>query len=296
MSPKPVYSVSILLLFLLFSPLLFGQELEVVFLDGILEKKEGSSWIEVYVGDVIDRGSLVRVGSDSIVELSDGSLSVTIGTSGVFSVADLVQKVSGQTASRGLGRFLQHALEEVAGEPESRTSAAVLGARAKEVEDEKMDWIDEEEEIMQRGKALLQEGKYEEALRFFEDVEAEAIDDEAEQYNFYIGYTLAMLGKKGPALKKLSSIHPETKDSYYEDWVLVTGQLLYESMSYRKALALFEDYLKRIPEGGNSQAAYLFAGLCYRELGHGEQARENLERSYRIDPDSEIGKTAKSQL
>jgi outer membrane protein assembly factor BamD (BamD/ComL family) len=300
MTKVPFYLV-VLVLFAWISPCLSSQarpraELEVVFLDGILEIRDGSSWIETDVGDLIDRESYVRLEENGIVELFDGSLSVTISRSGVYHLADLVRKIADRSSSKDLGRFLENAFQEVAGKPRSRTTAAVLGARAKEADDPEIGWIDEEEEILREGKDLLEEGKYEEALRFFQDAESEAIDEEEQHFTFYVGYTLALLGKKGAALKKLADIDAEVTAPYYEDWVLVQGQLFYESMAYERAVRLFEEYLTGTFEGDNRQAISFLSALCYRELGDTEQAKKHLDRAYRIDPDSEIGRAARNQM
>jgi len=300
MAKIPFYLV-VLVLFASFSPCLSSQarpraELEVVFLDGFLEVQDGSKWIETDVGDLIDRESYVRLEENSIVEFFDGSVSVTISTSGVYHLADLVQKVADRSSSKDLGRFLENALEEVAGKSRSRTTTAVLGARGKEADDSAIGWVDEEEEILREGKDLLEQGEYEEALRFFQDAEAESLDEQKQHFAFYTGYSLALLGKKGAALQKLSQIDPEVIAPYYEDWVLVQGQLLYESMAYERAVGVIEDYLTATPEGDYRQAVYFLAALCYRELGDAEQAQKHLDRAYRIDPDSEIGKAARNQM
>lgn len=300
MAKVPFY-LAVLVLFAGVSPCLSSQarpraELEVVFLDGILEIRDGSSWIETDVGDLVDRESYVRLEEGGIVEFFDGSVSVTISTSGVYHLADIVQTVADRSSSTDLGRFLHNALEEVAGKPRSRTTAAVLGARAKEADDPEIGWIDEEDEILREGKDLLEQGKYEEALRFFQDAEAEAVDEEEQHFAFYVGYTLAMQGKKGAALRKLTHIDIEVTAPFYEDWVLVQGQLFYESMAYERAVRIFEEYLTATPEGDNRQTVSFLAALCYRELGDKGKAQKHLDRAYRIDPDSEIGRAAKNQM
>jgi len=300
MSKLPFY-LAVLVLFAGFSPFLSSQarpreELEVVFLDGILEIRDGGSWIESEVGDLIDRESYVRLEEDGIVEFFDGSLSVTISTSGVYHLAGLFQKVAERSSSKDLGLFLENVLEEVAGKPRSRTAAVVMGVRAKEADEPQIGWIDEEEEILREGKDLLEQGKYDEALRFFRNAESEAIDEEERHFAFYVGYTLALQGKKGAALQKLMHIDPEVTAPYYEDWVLVQGQLFYESLAYERAVRVFEEYLTATPEGDNRQAVSFLAALCYRELGDTEQPQKHMDLAYRIDPDSEIGRAAREQM
>ena len=284
-----------------FSPLISSQsrpraEIEVVFLDGILEIRDGSSWIEVEVGDLVDRDSYLRLEEGGIVELLDSSVSVTISTSGVYHLADLVQKAASRSSSTGVGRFLENALEEVAGRTQSRTTSAVLGARAEKAETPEIGWIDEEEEMLREGKDLLGEGKYEEALRFFQDAESEALDEQEQQVAFYVGYSLALLGRRGAALKQLTQLDPVPTAAYYEDWVVVQAQLLFESMAYERAIDATELYMSTTPEGDKRQVVSFIAGLCYRELGDSERARKYLEQAYRIDPETEIGKAAKAQL
>jgi tetratricopeptide (TPR) repeat protein len=275
---------------------LSSQEFEVLFLDGLLEAREGESWIEVQTGDLLDRESNLRLEEQGIVELSDGLISITIGTGGTFSLADLVQKVSRRSSSSNLGRFLDHALAEAAGKPKIHTASGVLGARGNEAEAPEIGWIDESAEKLREGEGLLLKGSYEQALRFFEEAEAGALDEEAQHFAFYVGYTLALLGKTGPALKKLTQIKPDVTAPYYEDWVLVQGQLYYESLEYQRALEISQDYLRAMPAGDHRQAVSFIAALCLRELGDSELSHEYMERAYRIDAETEIGRAAKAQL
>ncbi|MEA1911323.1 MAG: hypothetical protein U9N32_06550, partial [Spirochaetota bacterium] len=56
----------------------------VEFIEGSFEIKEGSVWIELLPGDSIPGGSVLRVGENSIVELSGGKAKFTLTNPGIY--------------------------------------------------------------------------------------------------------------------------------------------------------------------------------------------------------------------
>jgi tetratricopeptide (TPR) repeat protein len=264
--------------------------MEAVFLEGTVEVKETSGWIYLAVGDCLMADSVFRVGIDTILELSGDIHTITISTPGTFSLEELLKHYTLRSSDHALGRFLSDTLTGIVKGREQDSRVVTLGARAREAENGDLKWLDVEQENIRGGKALLRDEKYEEALQLFLDAETDAFGEEADYYQFYIGYCYALLGKRGPALKMLSEISPDKTAPYYDDWVVVRGQLLYESLAYHKAIDLFEHYLSHCPAGRNRQAAGFFSGLCYRELGDEVKARSRFREAYQVDPESEIGR------
>ena len=276
--------------------LLAAQELEIEYIDCVVDVQQDDDWELLDVGDSIPIESVIRVASDSIVELAGDDFTITVGTEGTFSVAELLAGSPGQDSSQGLQAFLQNSLEVMFEKGPTDSGTTVMGVRAAEAKEETLDWIDEDEEILEEGKALLEEGDFSEALAFFQDELDYAEGVVADQLLFYSGYAQAMLGRKGPALKILSEITADPEDAYFEEWALLKGQLLFESVAYKESLAVFEIYLEHQPKGKNAQAANFFAGLCRQQLGDNAAAIRHIKLAVELDPGSEIGKTAANWL
>ncbi len=269
---------------------MWAQDLEVDFVDGTVEVRDGGDWEEIFIGDTVGRQSVMRVGDGAIIELSGAQMRITVSNAGTYKLSDLLAGTS-SGSSKNLQSFLRNSLSLVMEKSTAGTSSAVMGARAADLsKEEKFEWIDEDEEILAEGRALIEEGRYDEAAEFFEEELDYAEDYVAGHYLFYLGYAHAMLGKRGLALKELGSIDPDPSEEYFDDWSLTFGQLLYESLAFEGSLAVFKAYLEHFPEGKNAQEAHAFSGLCFQQLGDNDAAAGSFKRAVALDPDSDIGK------
>jgi tetratricopeptide (TPR) repeat protein len=264
-----------------------AQDIDVEFVDGTVDLKQGNDWETIYIGDAIGRDSIIHVGEGGIVELSGADVRLTVSNAGTYSLAELLSGTAAGS-SKNLQSFLQNSLSVVMEKSKTSTSAAQMGVRAAE-QKTTFEWIDEDEELLAEGRALIEDGAYAEAAEFFADELEYAEDYIAGHYRFYLGYAQAMLGKKGLALKELGSIEAKPSDEYFEDWSLTYGQLLYESLAFDSSLAVFKAYIESFPEGKNAQEAYAFTGLCYQQQGDASAAAENFKRAIELDPNSEVG-------
>ena len=119
--------------------------------------------------------------------------------------------------------------------------------------------------------------------------------EEQGSFGFYIGVTYAMLGENGRALQKLLALDPPPWEDYFTDWVLLTGQLLMESLSYERAVQIFQRYLQESPAGPSAQTVWYLTALSQREEGHRDAAADSFRRAYRLDPNSELGRKIASE-
>jgi tetratricopeptide (TPR) repeat protein len=269
-----------------------AEEAVVEFVDGAVEVQEGSEWIEVGIGDSLAEESTLRIGPDSLVELSGLRGKITITAAGTYALADLLRS-QGERKTL-LGGFMKNALARVVSEPEAE-EAVSMGVRAAEAEEETFEWMDEEEELLIQGKDLLADGLYAEALELFTEAEELWDIDEEGPFGFYIGVTYAMLGETGRALQRLLALDPPPWEDYFADWAVLTGQLLMESMDYGRAVEFFHEYLRENSAGAGAQTIWYLTALCERELGHVEAAAESFRRAYTLDPDSELGRKIASE-
>ena len=268
---------------------MWAQDLDVDFIDGTVEVRDGDDWEEIFIGDTVDRRSVIRVGDGAIVELSGAEIRLTVSNAGTYTLSDLLAG-SSPGSSKSLQGFLQNSLSVVMDKSTASASAAQMGARADKATEKKFEWIDEDDEILEEGRALIEDRLYDKAVEFFEEEMEYAEDYVAGHYLFYLGYAHAMLGKRGLALKELGSIDPDPSEEYFGEWSLTFGQLLYESLAFEDSLKVFKAYLEQSPEGKNAQEAYAFTGLCYQQLGDNSAAAGSFKSAVALDPDSDIAK------
>jgi tetratricopeptide (TPR) repeat protein len=123
-----------------------------------------------------------------------------------------------------------------------------------------------------------------------------AADDKLPEFQYYTGYAHAMSGENGRALKWMRDMSPEPLDPLFEEWALLTGQLMVGSLSYDQALDVFDSYLAVYPRGKYLQPILFLAGVSRTELGDLSEGTKLFEQVVEIDPASEWGQLAKSRL
>ena len=270
-----------------------AQDMDVAFLDGDVEVKINDEWQPLYIGDSLPSNAVLRVGENSIVEMSGGTENVTISRSGVYSLDELT---SGQQKSQGtMWAFLKNSTKGFV-EGHEETSGAVLGARAAEVGQEQLEWMDEDEEALKDAIELLRLQDYSEALSVLEESIEWAAEDKLPEFQYYTGYAYAMSGENGRALKWMRDMSPDPLDSLFEEWALLTGQLMVGSLSYDQALGVFNSYLAVYPRGKYLQPILFLAGVSHTEMGDPSEGMRLYERVVEIDSGSEWGQLARNRL
>lgn len=268
-----------------------AEEFTLDYLEGEMEINQDGSWVEAMIGDTISGNTQLKLDEESIAEFSSDNSRLTISNSGVYSLEDILNKKK-RVSSLGFGTVVQNTYRYVAGKQKS-TSSAVMGVRgAKADNSNDIAWMDEEDEQLSQGKDLIKEKKFKDAVSVLNEGFKNADPDTEQEYLYYLGYSYAMLGENAKALKYFSGVKADGTEDYFGDYVLVKGQLLMDSLSYEKALVLFNRYISAYPDGANTQVSYFMAGICLNELGKKGKARDSFKQAQRIDPKSEVGKAA----
>jgi tetratricopeptide (TPR) repeat protein len=286
-----------LLLVILIPTAVFCLDYRVDYVYGSVEMRADGRWQPVEIGSTISGSSSLRLSPGAVAELSSGSVRITLGEAGTYFVSELTNS-SRQVSSWGIVQTVRNKIRNLfLGLPEGESAA--MGTRAGPVEtsdDLGFEWMDEEEDAAEQGKALLEEQRYEESVEYFEEALELADEPSRSLYLFYIGYAYAMADKTGPAMYYLNEIEPSHLMAHYGDYVLLKGQLLLEGQAYQAALELFDTFLQRYPDHENSQSVYFLSAFCNNQIGRKAEARELLRRAYALDPTSETGRKAQSML
>jgi tetratricopeptide (TPR) repeat protein len=225
-------------------------------------------------------------------------LKVSIKQDGTYLLSKLIGG-SKQVDAWGVGSLVTGKIRTALSGSKSGETAVmgVRGAAATRPPAE-VEWIEaaESSEYLEKGKAFLQRTQYSEALGAFNEGLSVSHDEEGQLFFYYIGYTQYLQGHTALALKTLERVNVDPERSYYADLILLRGRLLIESLSFEEALGLFGAHINRCPEGDLTQALLLLSSFCYRRLGDLNEARSALQRSYALDPSTELGSEARRLL
>jgi tetratricopeptide (TPR) repeat protein len=275
---------------------LWGQDMILEYTDGFLELQAGSGWQELMIGDSVPADSVVRL-ADGIAEFSAGSQRIILNQEGVFQLRDLL-RASDEVAGWGIGRMVGSRIGALTGEKQERTEA-VMGVRGAVQDSDEIEWMDSEGEgdPLARAQALIDEGLYDEAVAAYQEaLEASFDPAEKSELSFRIAHAHVLAGRSGQGLRLLAELRPDSGGAWYEDYVLLYGSLLMESLAFKQAAGLFESYLRSGRGGPGEQAVHYLAYFCYAKLGLAENARQALVSAVRLGKDTDLGLQAEKLL
>lgn len=106
----------------------FASNLTATWIEGSVERKQGSSWSSIKVGDIVKSSDVVRLAESSIAEFSDGHRKVVLSAPGTFSLAAMLREGATQDRKKaGLLDRLSRILAP-AQRPAQETVGGVRGA------------------------------------------------------------------------------------------------------------------------------------------------------------------------
>ena len=286
--------ILVMLVFITLTTVLLGQECYISYLDGGVDVKKNGRWQALTIGDRISLSSVIRLESDSMLEISFKQSVITIYDEGIYDLQKLVSS-SQEMQSQSFLTIIDKKIDKAVNGTESERSAA-FGVRGPLIEEEStVEFMEEEddEDYVALGMESLNNVNFDEAIEYFTTALEEGISQEEEPFIYYlIAYAYSEKHEKAKALKYLNKIHINQDHLLYTDFVLLKGQLLLESFAYNRALLLFEEYLTYNPTGNTAQSALLLSSFCYKGLGNNYKYKDCLKKAEALDPQSELGKEA----
>ncbi|NOY07490.1 MAG: hypothetical protein GXP33_01425 [Spirochaetes bacterium] len=274
-----------------------ADEMVLDYLEGDMQIKRDGAWVTAEIGDIFVPETLLKLSGNSIAEISGNGTSLTITKNGIYSVKDILKKKR-RVLSSGLALAFKNFYRIFRG-TSKQVSGTAMGVRGAKVGDasDGVDWVSEDDEYIKKGKDLIKDGSFAEAVSVLKDGLDAAEDSETEEECLYlIGYANAMLGHNAMALTYLSKVEVDESKSYFDDLVLIKGQLMVDSLDFSGALKLFNYYLNNYPDGLNTQVINFLSGICYRELNKKDEALISLNKAVKIDPSTDIGMAADKEI
>ena len=274
---------------------LFAEDLLIEYVEGTLEIKERAIWAELYIGDMIPENSLIRLSGNGFAELSTRAFTITLSDDGTYNTEQLAR--SGQkVASWDIGRVVNSKLSKLIS-PGEQGQTAVMGVRGAAADEDQLTWVEEGGEYLEKGKQLLVDGLFDEAIPVFKEGADWALtEEERYEYVFYTAYAHSLKGDNAVALIMLEDVEAGIDSPFFPDYVLLKGKLLIENLAFEDALSLFAQYLKYPDMGETSQVVHFLSAVCYQGLDKTAEARKSLEAAYKIDTSSEYGQAAQRMM
>jgi len=287
-------SALVLLILIAAIPLL-AEDLLVEYVEGTLEIKEGATWGELYIGDMIPENSMIRLSGNGLAELSTRTVTVTLSDEGTYNTQSLLR--SGQKiASWDIGSVVNSKLSKLI-TPGGQGQTAVMGVRGAAADEDQMTWVEEGGEYLEEGKQLLADGLFDEAIPVFKEGANWALtEEERYEHLFYAAYAHSLKGDNALALIMLEDMQLGSDAPVFTDYMLLKGKLLIENLAFEEALSLFAQYLKYPDMGETTQVVHFLSAVCYQGLDKTAEARKSLEAAYKIDSSSEYGQTAQRMM
>ncbi|MBI9102337.1 MAG: tetratricopeptide repeat protein [Spirochaetales bacterium] len=280
---------------------LAAEDLTVDYIDGYLDLLDNGDWIELYPGDIVSSSDTIRLDEDSFADLSGRNKNLSLTQEGVYKVSNLLAGQA-ETSNMGLGSVVSGKLAIMLNNQQVETQSTVGGVRAAEAEGApQLDWMESETiELIEEGKSYLEDGDYDEALSIFEEAWDLSMDDQEEgQALYYLGFTNAVAGKTGQALKYLMMVEPDPYMENYHNHFLLTGNLLLNTFAYDTADEWLSDYdaesaAYEAPE--TEQMIYLIWGMSLKMSGDNVGAEKMFNEVLSIDMESETAGKAWAAL
>ena len=274
---------------------LFAEDLLIEYVEGTLEIKERAIWAELYIGDMIPENSLIRLSGNGFAELSTRAFTITLSDDGTYNTQSLLR--SGQKiASWDIGSVVNSKLLKLI-TPGEQGQTAVMGVRGAAADEDQLTWVEEGGEYLEKGKQLLVDGLFDEAIPVFKEGADWALTaEERYEYLFYAAYAHSLKGDNAVALIMLEDMQLGSEAVFFTDYVLLKGKLLIENLAFADALDLFSEYLKHPDMGETTQVVYFLSAVCHQGLDNTDQAQKYLQDAYKIDNNSEYGRAAKRMM
>ncbi len=271
----------------------FAGDMYVSYADGDVTVKEDGQWYDLFAGDELDQSSVIKLGEDTVAEIQADGRKIILDRPGVYKMSGVMEKVSKETSSWGNSSVIK---KFITGTNKAASKTAVMGVRGAEADTNDVEWLTEDNMVLTDAKTMIEKGEYKKAISLLSDNIGDAFDEEMSEYDFYLGKCYYLTGEPGKALSYLNKVDADPSAEYYPDFVIVKGNLLLDSFNYKKALNLFDDYLKIDDVSETAQAVTFFSARALDATGKKADAKTMLEKTVRMNPDSEIGSAAAKLL
>jgi tetratricopeptide (TPR) repeat protein len=270
-----------------------AEDFLLVYSEGDVSENENGTWYELFIGDMLSDSSTLKIGPNSMVEIDANGNTLLLNKPGTYKIGELLSQ-KGKVSAWGNNPVFKKFLS--GDNARSGIQTAVMGVRGSATETDDIEWLSEDSMIIDEAIVMIEDGNFNDAVNFLTEEMDFAFDEDLSVYNYYLGYSYYMLGASGRALSFLDKVESDYDTEYYPDFVVLKGSLLLESLAFNDALDLFNEFLRNDDFSGTAQAVNYLSATALKGLGKDRDAKKKLEITVKMNPSSEIGRSADSLL
>jgi tetratricopeptide (TPR) repeat protein len=270
-----------------------AEDFLLVYSEGDVSENENGTWYELFIGDMLSDSSTLKIGPNSMVEIDANGNTLLLNKPGTYKIGELLSQ-KGKVSAWGNNPVFKKFLS--GDNARSGIQTAVMGVRGSATETDDIEWLSEDSMIIDEAIVMIEDGNFNDAVNFLTEEMDFAFDEDLSVYNYYLGYSYYMLGASGRALSFLDKVESDYDTEYYPDFVVLKGSLLLESLAFNDALDLFNEFLRNDDFSGTAQAVNYLSATALKGLGKDRDAKKKLEITIKMNPSSEIGRSADSLL
>jgi TolA-binding protein len=256
----------ILLISIFLFTLSFGlSDIFIVYKSGecSVDVSGNGNWREAMINMELDSRSIIRTGTDGVVELDmDGEL-ISIGSNRMKSVGDLSGKVK-EKKKVGWLKGLKRYTKNIGSAPSS---------------EEELEWFDESdfdismEESYQQGLSHFAKGEYSRAISLLNEVIADqGIDAYEGRAAFHLGLSLFNVMRFEEAVSYLKASTSDMSSDFYNVALMHLSVSHYFLKNYPNAIEGLTTLTGGTAEEELKPYALLMLGKCFKEVGEREKA------------------------
>jgi len=294
MKKKVFFGCVIFVAALVVSAGVFAADFELVYKMGKVETRKGDRWTEVAYGDRVPGDAPIRLAAGAVAEFDAPGGTVVFSKPGTYSLGAVVGADRG--AKPAAVASVVNRMKKIGGTGE-RGQAAVMGVRAKRADsDSGVGWVQEDDMLVEDAAAAYGRGDYAGAVKILEkDVDPQDLQDKG-AYWYILAASNYNLGRKGPAMRVVSSFEPEAGSRYHADFLFLKGLIAYEGRDAAGAAESFTRYTEAAGNDADRQMGYFLLGQAYLRLGDYAKAKNALQQAMQTGQDAEIKRIARDLM
>lgn len=231
----------VLVLAVVLGAMLSASPLTVSWLDGKVERLNGSAWVVLNLGDRIDSSATVRLGPGATAEFTGGGRKVALTAQGVFILDTLMKRGldSAKTKAGALDKLGK--LVDPKAQTTDITAAGVRGAAIGDQTADTMTWESDSVDVdalMSSARQLVRDGHFSEAADKFDQAAAAADGDKKDDALYGKAWALAAGGRTIESVKTLRAMN--TKGTWAGPRALLLGRLDIDSGAKDEAITVLQ--------------------------------------------------------
>ena len=272
---------------------LAAQELSISYLEGSASRKIGSTWQELSIGDTISSDSTLRIDPRACLELSAGSVRITLTQPGTYGVKRILS-ASMSLQSTGAAKALATKLSKLVLEPGRKESSAG-GARMEVIDRGQIAALmdDDAEALLIAGRDCIGSGELDKAIAQLTKAVDSAAGGRLAEARFYLAEAFSLNGDTRNALAQLTAVQPDELADWFPDYVLLRGKVLIDASAFDQAMKWLVDSSADVEQDFARMPTYFFLlALAYGGTGDEENEKQCLARVVAASKDSELGTAA----